>query len=103
VILAILLFPPTTAAVGILVLALADPAAGFLGRRWGRVRLGAGTVEGSAAFLVVSFLVVLPFAPAWVSLVVALATAVVEAIPWPADDNLTVPLTAAGAFLLLTT
>ena len=40
--------PGTPAMAALLVLALADPAASVIGRRWGRRKLGKGTWEGSA-------------------------------------------------------
>ena len=42
------LFPMHLAIPAILVLGLADPAGGAVGRTWGRVRLGAGTVLRSS-------------------------------------------------------
>ena len=51
---AVALFPLEAAVPAIWVLALADPAAGWVGRRWGRRRLGTGTLEGFAAFALVA-------------------------------------------------
>jgi dolichol kinase len=100
VILALLLFPRQEALAGILVLALADPAAGLVGRRWGRWPFGAGTLEGSAAFVAVAFVVILPFAPWWAALSAAVVAALVERTPWSVDDNLTVPVTVAAVLHL---
>jgi len=49
-------------------------------------------VEGSTAFFLVAFLVLVPMAGWAVAVVVAGITALVERTPWPLDDNLTVPL-----------
>jgi dolichol kinase len=95
VILALLLFPRQEALAGILVLALADPAAGLVGRRWGRRPFGAGTLEGTAAFVVVAFVAILPFAPWWAALAAAMVAAMVERTPWNVDDNLVIPVTVA--------
>jgi dolichol kinase len=100
VVLALLLFPRQEALAGILVLALADPAAGLVGRRWGRWPFGAGTLEGSAAFVAVAFVVILPFAPWWAAMAAAVVAALVERTPWPLDDNLLVPVTVAAVLHL---
>ena len=94
-------FPEPYALAGILVLALADPAASVVGQRWGRIRFLAGSVRGTAAFAVVAFFALLLFVPWWLALVVAMATAVVEAAPINLDDNLIVPLTVAGILALI--
>jgi dolichol kinase len=96
VILALLLFPRQEALAGVLVLALADPSAGLIGRRWGRRPFGAGTLEGTAAFVVVAFVAILPFAPWWAALAAAVVAALVERTPWPVDDNLVIPVTVAA-------
>ncbi len=91
-------FPREIAISAVLVLALADPAASYAGRRWGRRRLGAGTVEGSLVFLSVALIVLIP-AGAWlVGVATALVVSLAEATPSPIDDNLVVPL-ATGAML----
>lgn len=90
--LAVAIFPREVAVAGILVLALADPMASYIGRRWGRRQFGAGTVEGSAVFTMAAFLVLLLFAGWGVAGVTALLVAWVERLRWPLDDNLTVPL-----------
>lgn len=92
------IFPREIAVSAILVLALADPAASYAGRRWGRRRLGAGTVEGSLVFLSVAMIVLIP-AVAWpAGVATALVVSLAEAIPSPIDDNLVIPL-ATGALL----
>ena len=89
------LFPARVAVAGILVLALADPAAGTVGRLWGKRRLGKGTVAGSSTFLLVAFAVLAAHLGPTAGLVGALAAAAVEAVSGRIDDNLTVPVTAA--------
>lgn len=100
VILALFLFPRQEALAGILALALADPAAGLVGRRWGRRPFGAGTLEGTAAFVLVAFLAILAFAPWWAALAAAIVAALVERTPWPVDDNLVIPVTVAAVLHL---
>jgi len=101
ILLTLILFPREAALGGILVLALADPSASFAGQRWGRKKVGAGTMEGSLVFAVVAFGALSFWAPWPQALGAALVTATVEALPWPVDDNFSVPLAAAGALLLL--
>ena len=95
----------------IAILALADAAAALVGRRFGArpgaVRFGTKSLAGSVAFLVVAFAVSLiglsiaacPLPQAVsVAVVLACATAVLEAVSRNGADNLLIPL---GAALLL--
>ncbi len=107
--LALALFAPLVAAeIGVLVLAIADPAAGMMGRRFGRVRFASGrSLEGALTFLVVAFAV----AFAWLSLAGAVplsarlmlaaggavAGAVTELGAVRVDDNLSIPLVVAAS------
>ncbi len=94
--LAVAIFPRELAVASILVLALADPAASWGGRRWGRTPLGTGTRLGTGIFVAVAALVLLPFVGLPAALLVAVGTAALEVVRWPLDDNLVVPL-ATGA------
>ncbi|MDE0083817.1 MAG: hypothetical protein OXT72_14335 [Gammaproteobacteria bacterium] len=93
---AVVLFPPGAAVPAIWVLALADPAAGWVGRRWGRRPLGAGTREGFAAFVLVAVAVLSVAVPLPAALLGAVAGGLVEIAPWRVDDNLTIPPAVAG-------
>lgn len=84
--------PGGPATTGLLVLALADPVASIVGRRWGRTKLGKGTREGTAAFAAASFLVVWAAIGLPPALPVAIFVAMVEVAPLGLDDNLTVPV-----------
>ncbi len=97
----LLLFPKPYALAGILVLAWADPAAALVGQLWGKKRFLAGTVRGTATFMVVAFVALLLFVPWWMALVAAAIGGLVEAAPIGLDDNLIVPITVAGVLLLL--
>lgn len=101
-------FPLRDAEIGVVVLGLADPAAGFIGRRFGRTRLRAGrSLEGTLTFALVGALAALAvlsvFHPLpWSSRIVlalagAVAGAVAELVSTRFDDNFTIPLTAALA------
>jgi dolichol kinase len=89
-------FPREIAAAAILVLALADPAASWIGRTRGKRRIGTGTVLGTGAFVAVATAVLLPFTGLAVAILVAVGTAGAEILPWPFDDNLVVPLVAGA-------
>jgi dolichol kinase len=95
------LFPVALVVPALLVLALADPAAAVVGRRWGRRRLGKGTWVGTATFAATAFLILGAFFASPIALGIALLTAGAEAVPWRIDDNLTVPLAAASALWLI--
>jgi dolichol kinase len=103
------IFAPLQAAeVGVVVLGLADPAAGLIGRRFGRTRLRANrSLEGTLGFVVVGALA----AGAWLSLthplplaalgllalVGGVAGALTELFSTRLDDNFTIPVAVAVA------
>ncbi len=88
-------FPLDLVIPAILVLALADPAASYLGRRWGKRSLGTGSVEGTAVFVLISGAVLLPFVPTHSAILAAITAGLVETVPWKLDDNLVIPLAVA--------
>lgn len=79
-----------------LYLAVGDGLAGFVGRTWGRLRIGGKSLEGSlACFLgawVVGVLVLAPVPGRPEALAGALLAAVLEFFSLPPDDNMTLPL-----------
>lgn len=96
-----LVVPLDAAALGVVVLAVADPMAGLVGRRFGRHRLASGrSLEGAAAFAISGALSAL----AWMAvtgtfvgtrLVLAIVAGVVGAVIElfsKVDDNLAIPL-----------
>lgn len=98
--------PIMISAVGVGILALADPSAAVIGRRFGRTKLVNGrSLEGTLTFAVVGTgvgLAVLmgihsqPFGTALIiSLAAAVPAAVAELFSGRIDDNFTIPLTAA--------
>jgi dolichol kinase len=95
------LFEPAVAVASILVLALADPAASWLGRVVKSPRVGTGSVFGSSVFFAVATAILLPAAGWVVAPVVAAGVMVVEATPWKLDDNLTVPVSTGVLLSLL--
>lgn len=95
---AVVVFPPRIATVGILIAGLADAAAALVGRRYGRHRNRNGkSLEGSLACFATALIL------AWVTpdvdfagaFMLALGLTVLEAAPLPVDDNLVLPIVAA--------
>jgi len=93
--LALAVAPLPAVASGIVVLALADPAASYFGRRWGQMPFLGGTVEGSAVFAIVAVAALAPRHGWPVAISAALVAMVLERRSWPLDDNLTLPVTTA--------
>jgi dolichol kinase len=103
------LFAPQRAAeVGVVVLGLADPAAGLIGRRFGRTRLRANrSLEGTLGFVVVGALaaagwLALVHAPALpvlavLAVVAGVSGALTELASTRLDDNFTIPVAVAAA------
>ena len=98
---------PILSAVGLVVLGFADPAAALIGRRYGTIKLVHGrSLQGTLTFAAVGFtaalacltlLLAVPLAPAvWIALGGALPAALVELFSRSIDDNLSIPLSAAG-------
>ena len=101
VLLTVAFFPRPAAVTGILILALADPAASYVGRRWGRRPFLGASLEGTALFVLVAAVTV-AVRHGWVAgAVTGLVTAFAERRSWPIDDNLTVPVVGAGTITLL--
>jgi len=93
--LAILFFNVAIAAASIAVLALADSASTVIGSYLGKHKLAANrkkSWEGSAAFWLTSFAVLLVFVSPLRAFAVALMAMTVEALP-KIDDNISIPLT----------
>lgn len=100
-VLTVAFFPRPAAVSGILVLALADPTASYLGRRWGRRPFLGGSLLGSLAFLATAMAVLLPGRPVAVAAVAALVATLAERVSWPLDDNLILPPVTATTLVLL--
>ena len=106
-VIAFTLFPMPIPALAVLYLALGDPAASIIGGRFGSIRLGKKSLEGTLAFLsaAMATAVILwslnAFQTFWPAAVGAIVAAVVELLPLPPDDNFTVPLVTSLAMGLL--
>jgi dolichol kinase len=94
---------------GLAVIAIGDPTAALVGRRWGRTSLAQGrSLEGTAAGIVAAFVAVVavltvfhPELPLTAVLLAAAAASVTglvaEVVVRGVDDNLSITLTAAAA------
>ena len=97
--LCVIFFPKIIAINAFTILIISDTTSALIGRRFGRHRFLAKSLEGSAAFFVSALLVVL-IAPKIEQLpmeyllgfIAAAIGTVVEALPIKIDDNLTIPL-----------
>ncbi len=97
--LSVLAFPPEIAIISMWVVILADSAAALAGTHWGRHRLGQKSLEGSAAFFLVSVAIMMFFGTAPLpAFSVALVLTVVEMAPGRFNDNLILPM-ATGVLL----
>ena len=105
--LTILLFPRGVAIAALLFLTVGDPIAEIVGTRWGRLRiLREKTLEGALAGAGACFLAGVPLLLAdglglTLPLIAigAAAAAVTELLPFPLDDNFTIPFGSALAML----
>ncbi|NUN12054.1 MAG: hypothetical protein HUU55_00305 [Myxococcales bacterium] len=100
--------PPEAATTGVIVLAAADPMAGWVGRNWGKHKITRSkTMEGALAFGVTAFLfTMLLFSVyfgglAWpdrlvLAGVAAVSGALAELFTGGLDDNFTIPLVVGG-------
>lgn len=101
------LSPLKSAELAVLVLGFADPAAGVIGRRFGRTRLSANrSLEGSLAFLFVAFAVSFAWllltggqtsSAFWLATVAAVTGAIAELVSSHRfDDNFAIPVSVAA-------
>jgi dolichol kinase len=95
-ILTILLFPKPIAIASLLILILSDTAAALVGKGIGKVSIFGKTLEGTLAFFFSSLLIVwiYPDLDRFSGILAALGATVIEVLPIPLDDNLTIPLIA---------
>ncbi len=112
-VLSLVLFPKIAAALGMIFLAVGDPAASLVGVKWGRVKLPGGkSLEGSLALFGVCSLVggalllglwgMAPTVALPLALATALAAAVAEWLPVKRlDDNFVMPLLTGGVATIL--
>ncbi len=97
------LFNRPVAVAALICIILGDTAAVFVGRYLGRLHFGHKTLEGSLGFFAAALLGILwiPGIPMHVKVAGAVVGAVVEALPLPLDDNLTVPVAVGATMTVL--
>jgi dolichol kinase len=102
---AVVLFPATVAILAMLFMSLGDTAAALVGIRYGRLRIGNKTLEGTAACFVVCLATALAGGlPGSVALAGAATATIAELIPWGIiNDNVAIPLFAGGVMTLMMT
>ena len=108
VLIVLIAFPIRAAELGVIVLAVADPAATLVGRRWGKRRIWRDkSLVGSSAFFVTATLLafgfasIIPDAPGIgvrlvMASVVGLVGTIAEMFSERLDDNFTIPVLCAG-------
>lgn len=100
--LCIFLFDKSIAIVCIFFIVLGDAAAALVGRKWGKIKLiGNKSLEGSAACFGICAITTLFWINPIVGLTGAFVATLVELLPIPIDDNLTMPLIAGAVMQLM--
>lgn len=99
----VLVFPKFIVVSSFAILIVSDSIAALVGRRWGRRKFLAKSLEGSAAFLASGILVVLVTPKLSTSIgeygigaASALVGMFIEASTLPVDDNITIPIGVGG-------
>ena len=101
ILLTLFLFPSPVSYASIVAFAMGDSTATLIGATLGRHRLPFNrgkTLEGSLAALIVAFAASLVYTNPKVAIAAAIIAVIIEALPLPLNDNLTVPVLTA-AFL----
>jgi dolichol kinase len=101
----LLFFDINIAYASILILAIGDTAAGYVGRNIGRTKHWFNpkkTFEGSLGFFATATFAAMLFVPTSIALITAVLVSIVESLPLKINDNLTVPLSAGVILHLLT-
>jgi len=100
----VLIFPKFIVVTSFVILIVSDSVAAVIGRRWGRRKFLAKSLEGSLAFLLSSILVVLATPKIFYStgeyaigVVAAVVGTFIEASSLPIDDNITLPIGVGAA------
>jgi len=100
----LVVYPHYAALGAIAVLASGDALSTLVGKAWGKRRWPWNkrlSLEGSVAFFVGATLFAQCFVPFPMALVGALIGALIETVPWPLDDNFTIPIGVGMVLALL--
>ncbi len=102
-----LLFEEYIAVAALFFMSIGDSLAGEIGEHFGRHGIFKKSLEGSLACLVTCLIiavvmsVVWPVIPVPAAMLGAVSATIVELLPVPIDDNLTVPVISAGIMMLV--
>ena len=101
----ILIFTKYVAVISLIFMSLGDTAAGLIGQKFGKHKVGKKTWEGFLAGLIICFIVAInfPFLPLKISLVGAIVAMIMELLPIPLDDNFKIPLGSGAIMMMLST
>ena len=101
----ILIFTKYVAVIALIFMSLVDTAAGLIGQKFGKHKVGNKTWEGFLAGLIICIIVAInfPFLPLKISLVGALVAMIMELLPIPLDDNFKIPLGSGAIMMMLST
>ena len=101
----ITLFSKPVAVIALIYMSLGDTAAGLIGQRFGKHKIGNKTWEGFFGGLIICIIIALnfPFLPLMVSLSGAITAMIMELIPIPLDDNFKIPLGSGVIMMMLST
>ena len=94
------------AAIALTFVAVGDPIAGMVGKRWGKPRIRGKSLEGSGACLAAclisgAIMATIMHVALWLVMLGAVCATITEFLSLPPDDNLTIPLVAGGAMSLV--
>ena len=101
----ILLFTKYVAIIALIFMSLGDTAAGLIGQKFGKNKIGNKSWEGFFGGLIICFIIAInfPFLPLKISLSGALAAMIMELLPIPLDDNFKIPLGSGAIMMMLIT
>ena len=101
----ITLFSKPVAIIALIFMSLGDAAAGLIGLRFGKHKIGDKTWEGFFGGLIICIIIALnfPYLPLMVSLIGAISAMILELIPIPLDDNFIIPLGSGAIMMMLYT
>lgn len=99
IVLSLLAFPKSIAYASVTMVAVGDPVASYVGRRFGRIRVKQKTLEGFTAGLIVSCVSALLWVPPHLALVGSIVGMLLEIIG-SLYDNATIPIGAGSAMLI---
>jgi len=100
---AIALFRRPIAEASMFILIVGDTMAAIVGMTWGRVKIWDKSLEGTTAFFLSSCLMILFLGRVnlWAGMIGAFVAAIVELLPVPLNDNLSIPVSSGLTMFLV--